>query len=180
MYNRSKLILLMLFLFNYHQVFCQPESGFISLPLVKPQNMELKMILDSIFYKEQKCDYYSDTLLLGISVRLNPDDNSMFSVQFETETRQSVMFRTGTHGALSYFKHEEHICLVYFNIPYELFECTDSVTTFHYRYYNQANPNMLKKEEGVIVDYEDDSYSQWIYYYYDNHFHFYENIRSCN
>jgi hypothetical protein len=175
-----KLLLLMLFLFKCNILFCQWETRSISLPLVKSQNEELKMILDSIFYKEQKCDYYSDTLLLGISIRVNPGDNKMFSVQFETETRKSVMFKTGSLGALSYFKHKDHICLVYFNMPCALFRYTDSVTTFHYQYYNQPNPNKSTSEDLLIVDYEDDSFSQWVYYFYDNHFHFDKYNNYCD
>jgi len=158
---------------------CQWETRSKSLPLVKLQNEELKQILDSIFFQEQKCDYYNDTLLLGIEIRINPDDSNMFSCQFETNDRKSVMFRTGPLGALSYFKYKEHICLVYFYMPGALFEYADSVTTFHYQYYNHSDSNNSTSNDIIIIDYEDDSFSQWIYYYYDDHFHFYEYFSYC-
>ena len=162
-------------IWQYNLGICQTETKSISAPFVELTNNKLKYLLDTIFTYEKKCIYYNDSLLLGINIRQDPENKKIYSLQFETQTDKHTMFRSGPLGVLAYFEFEEHICLIYYHIPDDLFTLTDCTNTFYYQY------NSSKCNTNINVgSFENDKFSQWLYYFYDNEFHFYARYSNCD
>jgi len=174
----NKIYLAVAFIVTCNTSICQWSTKSITLPLVRAINGNLSGILDTIFNAEKKCDYYNDSLLLGLSIRTNSEDIESFSIQFETQNSKEVMLEL---EPLAYFKHNKHLCLIYYSLPALLFIKTDNSEVFFYNYYDETKING-KDTSKIITIYhmEDDSFSQWVYYYSKSKFHFYNHYSYCN
>jgi len=171
-------LLLIIMLLKSNNMHSQVVSKSKTIPLLECENEDLKSILDSIFVSEKKCKYYSDTLLLSITFIVHPEDRKKYSVEFETGTRKKSMFERGKDlGVIGYFMHSKHICLIYNYIPRELIVNTGRVTKFSYKI---INPKKQKSKRLLLDSYEDDSFSQWVYHFYNNKFYLYKKYNCSN
>lgn len=166
---KTQILLILLFLFISNCGFCQKNKAVI-LEQVELKNKEFSSILDSIFIAELKCNYYSDTLSLGIVIIVNPEDKSMFSISIESKVSKDVL---PSLNPLAYFIQKKHYCIVYNYVPSEFF----LQKAVHEKFVNVLD---RKRNKHQLDSYEDDSFSRWQYYYQNNKFLLESNLRRCN
>lgn len=181
----AKLIisLLLIFIIDNNTLLCQNSvTKSVDLVAVSCKNQELITIIDSVFNSEKNCDYYNDTLLLCMTFILNPENEKMVSVYFETGTNMKAVFNKEKHlQPQSFFIYDNHYCMIFNYVPNELFESTDKKERFVFQNTTCNFKTSGKQTKDITIStYEDDSFSNWTYYFYNDRFHFYDHYSYCH
>jgi hypothetical protein len=135
----------------------QHKERRIELLNLNINDQNLSTILDSIVLFEKKCSYYDSKLLFSFSVRKS-DDN--FFIIVESQKNINILLPLGKYG---YFYHKNHLFFVGGDNCEDLFSTCGEKRIFKYlEYDSNYQPKDGKK---IIYFFNDDSFSQWQYWY---------------
>jgi hypothetical protein len=152
------------------------------LPMVECMDQEIIKTLDSIFIKESAYPYYTDSLIISVSILNN-------SIIFKTSSNKTILFE---EKPLAYFYRDKHLCLIYHNINKSKFNNTGEKNVF---YYKKIIYSTKKNKDKIPAGMNDDGdyFSRWLYYYdgmllkpsmvenfYTGTYIDYEETRTCN
>jgi len=127
-----------------------------SLELFQVKSDDLLLILDSIIKYEKQCVYYTPKLLFCIHPRIINDTIVIVQIgSFGTILTKSEMYK----GCLEF---EGHLFFVWGNEYGSILKNTKKKEPIYY----------YECKDDEIVVFEDDTYSIWIYYYYNENFIF--------
>lgn len=130
-----------------------------SLPVLKVENEQLLVILDSLIEHDKRCDFYDSNLVY--IVHIQPTEYITL-IQF---TSSHKLIRTGNETGC--FTKKNHVVIVRGSYDVTLFKKTRCKKAFNY--YQPSDG--VDSNGTVIIDiYEDDSYTQWDYKYAKNNF----------
>lgn len=131
----------------------------VKFPQLIVKNRAVYDILDSVILAEKKCDYYSDSLIIGISGILKPFDSTRvftFSPIFNINMVWSMNNRY-----LGFFKYKNHLCFYAGNyLEEQLFGKTDTFLT------ESFNWEKIKGE--YFPSFDDTPVTSWVYTYKKN------------
>lgn len=128
-------------------------------------------ILDSIIEKEKICEYYNDSLPIGIFYNKisNQLDISIFKKKYLKDKLQEEKPK-------AFFKYNTHICFIFNTIEEGIFFETGESRIFVSKI-NHQNENckipIIKKDDDIAI------LSQWIFLYYKENFYLVEENRWC-
>lgn len=143
----------------------------VQVPLLECKDNSLKEMIDSLFEKEKKCKYYTDTLMISIRINSYPNDSCNLKRHYLLllDTGESK-YTFITLKPLGAFFINRHLCFVYGEVSGNMFNKTNRKLKVDY-----LKPVYRKLKKGEIPrickeDVIDDSYSQWLYSYCNNGF----------
>ena len=130
-----------------------------SLPVLRIENKKLLIILDSLIEFDRKCDFYDSNLVYIVHIQ-SAGNKSL--IQF---TSTHKLIRKGTEIGCFFIKG--HNVLVRGTYNDTLFKKTRCKKRLNY--YQPSD--IIEPNRTVTIDiYEDDSYTQWDYKYYNGSF----------
>ena len=131
-------------------------------------------ILDSILTHEKDCDYYDCKLLFSVSIRKSEEN---FLISIESQKDISLLLSLKSYG---YFYHQNHLFVVQDEQCKDIFSTCGTKRTFKYTDYNHPDFQPKKGDKVTIYNFNDDSFSQWYYWYANSKFILEEESTSCN
>lgn len=152
--------------------FSQHQERSTELIRVIGENKEFCEILDSIISHERQCTYYSDNLLFAIDVKKQETNYFIF---IESLQDSNLVLGLSPYG---YFYYEDHLVIVSGYYTEELFSKSQDKRKFNYVEYD---PDFQEEgSEKIINVFNDDSFSQWQYWYVKNKFIFKGKSTTCD
>lgn len=149
--------------------------------LLEFKDNSLKEVISSLFEKEKRCKYYSDSLMISIRISSYPNDSCTIKRYYLLLLETGVSKYTFIHlKPAGVFCINRHLCFVYGETPTRMFIKTNRKLNVNYR-----KPVYRKLKKGEIPrickeDEIDDSYSQWLYSYCNNGFKMVEEHQFCD
>ncbi len=144
------------------------RSDQVSVPhqvgVLQITNERLLPILDSIIQHEKKCVYYSSDLVFSIHRQAVNDSIA----EFQIGGIGSMLVDLGEDYYKGCFEHKGHTFLVVGqDVDTTIFADTDEQKEF--RIYK--TDWVTDRGETVLIDFEDDQFSYWVYHYLDSSFY---------
>lgn len=146
---------------------CRSDQVFSlrKIEVLRITNENLLPILDSIIRHERHCAYYSPDLFFAIDKRVLNDSVA----EFEIVGIGSLLVDLGEDYYKGCFEHKGHTFFVVGqDVDTTIFAETDEQKEF--KLYKTGW--VTDKGEIVLVDFEDERFSYWIYHYTDGTFYF--------
>lgn len=162
----SKLFICTILLFQGSLLFSQSTTNKIKLSFIKEVNADFVSIVDNLIDSEKKCEYYTDSLFFSISVMEYPERLGKIYLEIESCKDKSLIWH---FKPLAFFKRNKHLFYVYNAIPKKLFLLMDNPIEFSYE--------KTERTDDVITN--DDSFSHWIYLFYNNKFSLLSSFSWC-
>lgn len=122
---------------------------------------------------ERKCDYYSDSLLFTIDVRII---GSKYEIQIESVRNPNTVFND-FEPIFGYLYVKNHLVFVYGQPSVKFFQIGEDCKQFKFFKKNEAS---LKTDSLYLNDIIDDSNSIWNYLYVEDEFILVGKSSSCN
>ncbi len=145
---------------------CRPDQAVAlrKVTVLKITNENLLPILDSIIQHEKKCVYYSSDLVFSIHRQAVNDSIA----EFQIGGIGSMLVDLGEDYYKGCFEHKGHTFLVVGqDVDTTIFADTDEQKEF--RIYK--TDWVTDRGETVLIDFEDDQFSYWVYHYLDSSFY---------
>jgi hypothetical protein len=124
----------------------------------------LAAILDSVIFHESKCSYYNCDLLFVVSLE-RIEDTIFVSVESQDDINIILSF-----PLIGYLYHRNHLLFVIGENYEDMFSVCGGRMKFNYIDYNNMQAKSVKDMNNIIYLFNDDSYSQWYYKYFNNVF----------
>lgn len=127
----------------------------IDLLHLKIKDESFLSILDSVILHEKYCSYYNFELLFSITIKKT---GNKFFISIESQTDRNILLDLTPYG---YCCYQNHLFLIYGH------QCEYIFSTFGKQVFNYHRTSFRsKKENKIILDiFNDDSFSQWHYWY---------------
>ena len=140
----------------------QHKEKHIDLSLLNIKQQKLLEILDDVVSHEKQCSYYDCKLLYSISVKKYEDN---FFVIIESQKDINILLPLGKYG---YFYHKNHLFFVGGDNCEDLFSTCGEKKIFKFLDYDPSY--QPKNSKRIIYIFNDDSFSQWQYWYINKEF----------
>lgn len=134
----------------------------------------LSTILDDIILNEKKCCYYDCGLLLSISIKKLEDN---FLISIESQKDINVLLPLRSYG---YLYHQNHLFILQGDRCDDIFSTCGETRAFKYLDYNQPDFQPKGEDKKTIYIFNDDSFSQWHYWYVNAKFVLEEKSTYCD
>lgn len=162
----------MLCLISVDMVAQQKEKEIELLHLII-KDQSLLSILDSVILHEKECSYYDCELLFSITIK--KVKNNLF-VSIESQTDRNILLGLTPYG---YYYHQNHLFLVNGDQCEDIFSTCGKKKVFSYLDYHHTGFQSKKEEKTIIYSFNNDSFSQWHYWYVKSKFVLEEKSTSC-
>lgn len=166
------LVAFLILFFNSWIAFSQHIKKQNELVHLTIPNKDVCTILDSIVVAEKKCEYYNKNLIFTINIRKVEND---YSVIIESIIDSNIVQRLDPYG---YFYYQKHLIVVDGDTCESIFSKTKEKRKFKYIKYDPTYQEQGKPFK--VYYFNDDSFSQWSFWYINNKFKFDSKSSSCH
>lgn len=171
--SRFKIITTFVLFLNSLIFVSQHKEKQIELSHLRINGENIPAMLDAIVSHEKKCDYYEDKLVLSINIK-KADDKYFISIQSQNDI--NLLLPLDSYG---YIYHQNHLFIIQGDQCEVIFSSCGEKRTFSYIDYNHIDFQVKKGRRKKIYVFNDDSFSQWHYWYTKNEFVLEEKSTSC-
>ncbi|MGK0639378.1 hypothetical protein [Schleiferia thermophila] len=173
--NKSfKILTVFVFCLNSMNMVAQHKEKQIELLHLNIKEESLSTILDDIILHEKKCSYYDCGLLFSISIKKSEDN---FLISIESQKDINVLLPLSSYG---YLYHQNHLFILQGERCENIFSTCGETRAFKYLDYNHPDFQPKEEDKKTIYVFNDDSFSQWHYWYVNAKFVLEEKSTSCD
>lgn len=169
-----KIIIVFVLFLNSIDMTAQQKEKQIELHLLNIEEKNFLSILDSIILHEKKCDYFDGELLFDVLIKKFENNYYLISIWSQTDINISLSF-----DLYGYFYYQNYLFVVQGEQCEDIFSICDTKRLFKYIDYNHSDFQPKKGEKVMIYIYNDDSFSQWHYWYINGKFILEDKHTSC-
>jgi hypothetical protein len=155
-----KILMMFVLCLNSLNMIAQQKEKKINLLHLSIEDQFFSIILDSVILHEKKCSYYDYKLLFSINTQ---KIDEQFLISIESQLDINLLLPLSAYG---YFYHQNHLFIVHGDYCEDLFSTCGEKKAFKYLDYNPAD----FQKTGILYIFNDDSFSQWQYWYINNEF----------
>lgn len=173
MRNIFKTLTVFIFCLNSQNILAQYKEKQIELLHINIKDESLSTILDEIILHEKRCSYYDSGLLFSISIKKS-EDNFLISIESQKDINALLPLRS-----YGYLYHQNHLFVLQGSCCEDIFSACGEMRIFKYLDYNQLQFHPKNEDKRTIYVFNDDSFSQWHYWYVNAKFVLKEKSTSC-
>ena len=168
-----KIVIAFVLCLNSVNMVAQQKEKQIELLHLSIEEENFLSTLDSILIHEKDCDYYDYELSFSVSIKKSEDN---FIISIESQKDINTGLGLNPYG---YFYHQNHLFVVQGEQCEDIFSTCGTKRPFKYKDYNHPDFQPKKGEKVTIYNFNDDSFSQWHYWYVNTKFVLEEKSTSC-
>ncbi len=168
-----KIFAIMILFLNESNVVAQKKGKEIELTHLNIEKNEFLSIIDSTVLHERNCEYYDCRLIFSISVRKSENN---FLISIESQKDINLLLSLNPNG---YFYHQNHLFVLQGDQIETVFSACETKGIFKYLDYSHSYYHPKKGGKKTIQNLNDDSFSQWHYWFVNDNFVLEKKSTSC-
>lgn len=169
-----KTLLICFFVLNSFYVISQHKETNIELCEVELVSGEFRLILDSIILHEKYCDYYSKDLFFTIRIKRQLLNYAI--IEIVPQIDKNISLRMQPYG---FFYYQNYLFLLFDNKLDEVFVPKDNGKVFEYLEYDFFYREYTPDGRLILREIIDDSFTIWLYEYFNEDFYLKYKDPSC-